>query len=266
MTDLRRGQPPLSIRLPLSSSDGLNPLPDLPPASALFLIEFDVRAGYTIVWKRAAPGVELEGVVEYRSLPSGLHTVDDDLIYFVHEGGYAGLSAFVNAKTDDEESRNARMIAVGILVPLSYGRLGRAWRHCQGLRDIAKELSTDVGRTDLLESYWESHGARDADSTPSGDRAVRSPSLSFKPDPPTLGKRRARNLSTSEATPLAAPENVLSPYHPAWSLTSLLDTFGPLIFPIHRAALLRKRILISTHAPVHECITYPSCRIFRSLS
>jgi hypothetical protein len=107
--------------------------PDLPPISALFLIDFDVKAGYTIVWKQAVPGLELEGTVEYKSLPSGLHTVSDDLIYFVHDAGHAGLSAFVNIATDEEETRHARMIAVGVLVPLSYGRLGRAWRHAEGL-------------------------------------------------------------------------------------------------------------------------------------
>lgn len=39
----------------------------------------------------------------------------------------------------------------------------------------------------------------------------------------------------------------------------MLDKFGPLIFPIHRAALLRKRILISCHAPVHETCDFGRC-------
>jgi hypothetical protein len=102
------------------------------------LIDFDVKTGYNILWKRAVPGLDLEGVVEYKSLPSGLHTVSDDLIYFVHDGGHAGLSAFVNSRTDEDEARNARMIAVGVLVPLSYGRLGRAWRHAEELKDMAQ--------------------------------------------------------------------------------------------------------------------------------
>ena len=136
MAASRRGQPPLSVRLPKQSGPQAS-LPDLPPISALFLIDFDVKAGYTIIWKRAVPGLELEGVVEYKSLPSGLHTVTDDLIYFVHDGGHAGLSAFINTRTEDEGTRNARMIAVGILVPLSYGRLGRAWRHAEVLKEMA---------------------------------------------------------------------------------------------------------------------------------
>lgn len=115
---------------------------DLPPISALFLIYFDIKAGYTISWRRSLPGVELEAVVEFKSLPSGLHTVTEDLIYFVHDK-YAGLSAFVNAPAA-EESRNACMIAVGILVPLSYGRLGKSWKHAEGLKILAQYASNSL--------------------------------------------------------------------------------------------------------------------------
>ena len=130
MAAIRRGQGPLNIDLSNAPSSGS------PPISALFLIYFDIKAGYTIGWKRSLPGIELEGVVEYKSLPSGLHTVKEDLIYFVHDD-HAGLSAFVNAPAA-EESRNARMIAVGVMVPLSYGRLGRAWKHAESLKDMAR--------------------------------------------------------------------------------------------------------------------------------
>lgn len=140
MAATRRGQPELHVRLPSGSQ--VATASDLPPISALFLIEFDVKAGYTISWKEHKSDVEIEGVVEYKSLPSGLHTVSDDLIYFVHEG-HAGLSAFVNAPVDDSETRNARMLAVGVLVPLSYGRLGRAWKHAENLKGLASYVTKD---------------------------------------------------------------------------------------------------------------------------
>ncbi|KAK3948532.1 hypothetical protein QBC32DRAFT_54493 [Pseudoneurospora amorphoporcata] len=255
MAAYRRGQPSLSVRLPQPSASAA--LPDLPPISALFLIDFDVKAGYTIVWKQSAPGLELDGVVEYKSLPSGLHTVTDDLVYFVHEGGHAGLSAFVNARTDEEENRHARMIAVGVLVPLAYGRLGRSWRHADRLKDIASKLVVDRQQTHLLEDYWAENGIRDgAHPPPLPEAALDSPALSYKGGHPGPGKGHSRNRSASDGTVLMSSPHRLSPYHPAWSLTSLLDTFGPLIFPIHRAALLRKRILISTHAPVHEACNF----------
>ncbi|KAK4179624.1 hypothetical protein QBC36DRAFT_68990 [Triangularia setosa] len=255
MAASRRGQPNLSVRLPQPGASAA--LPDLPPISALFLIDFDVKAGYTIVWKRAVPGLELEGAVEYKSLPSGLHTVPDDLIYFVHDASHAGLSAFINTPTDEEETRHARMIAVGVLVPLSYGRLGRAWRHAESLKEMASKLVQDRKQTQILDQYWERNGARETSAPqPLKDEALASPAFSFRAAHPPLGRGHTRNRSASDGTALIPPGHRLSPYHPAWSLTSLLDTFGPLIFPIHRAALLRKRILISCHAPVHEVCNF----------
>jgi hypothetical protein len=80
--------------------------------------------------------VTLDGVVEYKSLPSGLHNVDEDLVYFFHDN-QAGISAF--AKGDaGAEARNANFIAVGCMVPLYDGRLGRAWLHAQNLIRLAR--------------------------------------------------------------------------------------------------------------------------------
>ncbi|CAK7233834.1 hypothetical protein SBRCBS47491_008745 [Sporothrix bragantina] len=276
-------------------------VPDRPPIAALFLIEFDVKAGYTIVWKQAVSGLDLTGAVEYKSLPSGLHAVSEDLVYFVHEeannsgdgdggagssssttadtcsNGYAGLSAFVNLPTDDASARNARMIAVGVLVPRSYGRLGRAWRHAGALLDMARQLAADGKKVPLLEAYWRNNGNVGASGAATNasitdevtdrpllqitDSPLASPALpvpspmGYRPYPAPFGSPvgHARNRSASDGTALLLPPgHHLSPHHPAWSLTTLLDTFGPLIFPIYRAALLRKRILISTHAPVRE--------------
>ena len=140
----------------------------LPPISALFLIDFDNKAGYTISWQRQSPAPDVAGAfqldgLEYKSLPSGLHTVTEDLVYFVHDSknandssdghrrpadassanlssrapDYAGLSAFTNIPCQDADARNARMISVGILVPLTYGRLGRAWTHADGLKELS---------------------------------------------------------------------------------------------------------------------------------
>ncbi|KAF7541695.1 hypothetical protein G7054_g468 [Neopestalotiopsis clavispora] len=270
MAASRRGQPELHVRLPPrspSTGAGLTTgtslaAPqqlDLPPISAVFLIEFDVKAGYTLTWKAAQPGIELEGAVEYKSLPSGAHTVTDDLIYFVHEK-YAGLSAFVNAPIQDTESRNARMLAVGVLVPLSYGRLGRAWRHAEGLKEIASKMVVSGKEVSVLEQYWEKNKARDESTehdAQASKESLDSPSVTFQDQPkPPKKQKNTRHRSASDGTGLLAPGHKLSSLHPAWSLTTLLDTFGPLIFPIHRAALLRKRILISCHAPVHEICNF----------
>ncbi|KFY33996.1 hypothetical protein V494_07149 [Pseudogymnoascus sp. VKM F-4513 (FW-928)] len=226
---------------------------DLPFISALFLIRFDAKTGYALSWKRALPGIDLDGGVEYKSLPSGLHTVKEDLIYFVH-GKHAGLSAFISTEAS-EESRNARMIAVGVLVPLSYGRLGRSWMHAENLKQLAEKLAVETPDLTLLEEYWESHKLQDGKGSAQFDSILDSPSsLVFKPQPGRSIQHdgHSRTRSASDGAALMHPGQSLSLYHPAWSLTTLLDTFGPLIFPIYRSALLRKRVLISCHAPVQE--------------
>ena len=55
----------------------------------------------------------------------------------MHDDQHAGISAFVNKSTDQWE-RNALMIAVGALVPLDQGRLGRSWKHADALKTMAQ--------------------------------------------------------------------------------------------------------------------------------
>ncbi|KAH0538420.1 hypothetical protein FGG08_004968 [Glutinoglossum americanum] len=255
MAAARRGNP---LRIDLASAS-MPSSRDLPPIAALFQIVFDIKAGYTIAWKRAISGVELEGVVEFKSLPSGLHTVREDLIYFVHDQ-YAGVSAFVNSPAGEEE-RNALMLAVGILVPLSYGRLGRSWRHARSLKHIARELAIDTSKTQALEDFWETYRLHDELGIPHPESPFDSPSsLRFHKSPWTAsaaGSRgHMRNRSASDATGLVPAGQTLTPFHPALSLLEFLHMFGPLVFPIYRAALARKRILLLTKAPVEQTCNF----------
>ena len=98
--------------------------------------------------------VELVESVEFKSLPSGLHHVKEDLVYvhttdcskiqskswssyFIHDEEYAGVSAFAN-ETSAETDRNALMLSVGALIPLSFGRMGKSWKHAEGLIGLAR--------------------------------------------------------------------------------------------------------------------------------
>ncbi|KAI9783118.1 MAG: hypothetical protein M1839_004287 [Geoglossum umbratile] len=255
MSAARRGLP---LNTDLAGTSALSSR-DLPPIAALFQIVFDVKAGYTIAWKRAIGGVELEGVVEFKSLPSGLHTVREDLIYFVHDQ-YAGVSAFVNEPAGEEE-RNALMLAVGALVPLSYGRLGRGWRHAQSLKNIARELAKDTSKTQALEDFWEAHRLHDELGMPHPEYSLDSPSSLrlYKPSwtaSATGSRSHRRNRSESDATGLVSAGQALTPFHPARSLLDFLCIFGPLVFPIYRAALARKRILLLTKVPIEQTCNF----------
>ncbi|OAX85077.1 hypothetical protein ACJ72_00549 [Emergomyces africanus] len=237
-------------RSPKATRPDVTVFPEAPPCiAAIFLIRFDIKAGYTIKWKRSIPEVALENVVEYKSLPSGLHNVREDLIYFVHEQ-YAGISAFVNHPAA-ESQRNALMMAVGVLVPLSYGRLGKAWRHAAKLKELARSLADDPDNTEPLSAYWETYQvSEDAISLPD------SPLGSIASLKTPVRDVYARHRALSDATALISSKQSLAPYHPAHSLPEFLDAFGPLVFQLYRVALLRKRILLVGEAPVEESCNF----------
>ncbi|KAJ5625146.1 hypothetical protein N7510_001455 [Penicillium lagena] len=241
-----------------------------PGIAALFVIRFDIRTGYVVSWKRTVPGgeqsidlaefvshsdartdfgiVEVEGVVEYKSLPSGLHNVTEDLVYFVHEQ-YAGISAFLNQPAEEAE-RNANMFAIGVLVPLSSGRLGKSWRHAPRLKELTLKYAADMSDEQPLCDYWDAFQVGGADTT---DSPVESPlSLRF----PHGERPDNRNRAFSDAMLLGTFRPALTPFHPASSLPDFIDSCGPLIFPLYRAALLRKRILFIAEAPVHTSCNY----------
>ncbi|KAF3913786.1 hypothetical protein ABW21_db0200299 [Orbilia brochopaga] len=230
---------------------------DLPPIAALFVIRFDIKAGYLIEWKKAATGVNVDGV-EFKSLPSGLHKLKEDLVYFVHQP-FAGVAAFVNAPAG-EGSRGSLMLSVGVLVPLTYGRLGRSWRHAQNLKDLAATLVQDATDHTPLENYFSLYRASDElmeqhinnKGIASSPAITRSVSFQAKTPP----KMHLRHRSISDATALIYPGQSLSPHHPALSLPDFVLTFGPLIFPLHRAALMRKRILLVSDAPVEKICNF----------
>ena len=202
------------------------------------------RLSYTISWNRTANDVNLDGV-EYKSLPSGLHSVNSDLVYFVH-GSYAGVSAYLQEESDAQH-RNANFVAVGALVPLSYGRLGKSWLHALELRQLAREWVNTAQDTRALDDFWKNSRLDEAAAKAeiASPSAVRRVSLPHGPD-------RKRKRADSDAVHGFPANHDVPPDHPALSVPQLLDTLGPLLFPLYRAALLRKRILILGPPPVQR--------------
>lgn len=108
--------------------------------------------------------------------------------------------------------------------------------------------------TDLqpLSEYWEAFKIGGSESA-AVDSPIDSPlSLRFRPGEGP--DKRSRTFS--DAMVLETFKPALTPFHPASSLPGFLECFGPLIFPLYRAALLRKRILFMTEAPVHMPCNY----------
>ena len=115
-----------------------------------------------------------------------------------------------------------------------------------------------------LEDYWTEHKVDD--SYQADPRTPRSPAAST--DSLNISKQRNgdtdgyKGLRSMSATSVFLPSShALTPHHPAARLMDVLQLFGPLIFPLYRAALLRKRILLVSETPVEL-----ACNIVYNLS
>lgn len=107
-----------------------------------------------------------------------------------------------------------------------------------------RQLVTHNDNLSPLEEYWDEHKAPPDSSTESIEDPI---------SPFTAAQRRVRVISSVS---LASPNQTLPPFHPAHTILEYLDTFGPLLFPLHRAALLRKRILFITPPPMKLTCEY----------
>ena len=197
----------------------------------------------------------------------------------MHDDNHIGISAFVN-RVSKERARNALMLAVGALVPLSHGRLGRSWKLADSLGELSKsdfhypipsialtadprKLIEEPNETEPLEEFWRVNRLLE-EQTPSAvsespftvatNKSRQQTPLASPNGNGNAPKQRSRAQSGGSA--MAALGPMLTTHHPAISLPTLLDTFGPLIYPLYKAALLRKRILIVTPAPVELACNY----------
>lgn len=117
------------------------------------------------------------------------------------------------------------------------------------LRWCSRKLVKDPTKTHLLDNLWQEHRSQEDEHATRPPSDEDSPSaLKGKSSP--NGQPPTRNRAVSSASALAPPGQTLSAHHPALSLPTYLDTFGPLVFPLYKAALLRKRVLLISHAPV----------------
>lgn len=114
-----------------------------------------------------------------------------------------------------------------------------------------RSLADDSDNTDPLSAYWETHQLSEDTVSPPD-----SPSGSIASLKTPVRDVYARHRALSDATALLTSKQSLAPYHPALSLPEFLDTFGPLVFQLYRAALLRKRILLVGEAPVEESCNF----------
>ncbi|KAL9597757.1 MAG: hypothetical protein Q9219_004951 [cf. Caloplaca sp. 3 TL-2023] len=129
-----------------------------------------------------------------------------------------------------------------------------AWAKVGDMQTNYRPSRENPSKVVPLESYWQQHHYREDEetarpaSTDASPSTIREKRRRTKSSPSS--HLRTRNRAVSSASALAPPGATLSTHHPALSFSAFLDTFGPLVFPLYKAALLRKRILLVGHAPV----------------
>ncbi|KAL1920043.1 uncharacterized protein VTP21DRAFT_1189 [Calcarisporiella thermophila] len=201
---------------------------------AVFVSKFDTNKGNIVEWQYPAD-VDLSGI-EFKSLPSGLHAIDTDIIYFI-QAPYVGICAFQNQPIQEE--RGARMRSVGLLVqPTSASACGDVWRHLDFLKaQIPKLVKVDKLDSRPLEEYYTRHRLNIAEES----------SFNKEPQEDTVDKQSIASEIKNFFT---------MPSHPAHQFSKLVHAMGPSIFSLWKAVLLQKKIIFYTTPPLEDACHY----------
>ncbi|KAF5319402.1 hypothetical protein D9619_008555 [Psilocybe cf. subviscida] len=201
---------------------------------AIFHVSFHPTKGNTIDWsQKTSDDLSLEHI-EFNALPSGLHLVEQDVVYFTKDGQH-GVCVFRRRQTNEAGHRGVRLGSLGILLAKSHRP--RPWRHVGALKDLLSAVYGSIssrgdGVLEPVESDWdearrffEERKIRRADLGGAGDWAGWS-----------------EELDGSFSEPLDTV--------PTLHLPHLLRIFGPSALTLYKHVIGRQRILIYTLPPV----------------
>lgn len=276
---------PLSTPQSENASKGLNiPLQNAAanatsasPLSAIFLVQFDVKSGYMLKWSRTvSENVSLKGV-EYKSLPSGLHEVERDVISFVQlqqgdpepesqpfDNLLYGVSVFhQNLNESVGGSRNkVKMFSLGILVdPLTQVYAKSSVSRFSGDLPTWKPMhfTTGLEYVDQLHKLLDDWDNSSEDYSTFEDFFDKHSSkidlldvIGSKSPKATVPKIDTQTLHSS----LMGKHHS---HHFLLNLTNLLEALGPLMFRVWRSALLRERILLFDAPSVELNCSFAYC-------
>ncbi|KAJ7263125.1 hypothetical protein B0H12DRAFT_1103444 [Mycena haematopus] len=202
--------------------------------AAIFHAVFHPTQGNIIDWSlKANDDLNLEHL-EFSALPSGLHLVEEDVVYFTKDG-QQGVCVFRRRKTVDHGHRGFRLSSFGIL--LAKSARPRPWRHTAAL----KELTT------LMYSRFESSASlvpMESDWEPAraffNERKVTRSDLGGAGDWNGWSHELLERLDDDETTE----------QNPTLHLPHLLRILGPSSLTLYKHVIGRRRILIYTLPPV----------------
>ncbi|KAK0457962.1 uncharacterized protein EV420DRAFT_1643318 [Desarmillaria tabescens] len=96
---------------------------------------------------KASDDVSLDSL-EFSALPSGLHLVEQDVIYITKDGRH-GVCVFRRRKTTEQGHRGFRLPSLGIL--LAKSARSKPWRHLSALKDLVATIYTRLEISEILE-------------------------------------------------------------------------------------------------------------------
>ncbi|GAW07435.1 protein lchn-like [Lentinula edodes] len=204
---------------------------------AIFHASFHPTRGNVIDWSVTASGDFNLDNLEFSALPSGLHLVEQDIVYFSKDG-HQGVCAFRRVKSTEDGHRGFRLSSLGVL--LAKSTRPKPWRHVAALKDLMVMLYVRMELTETLQPsetdwqpsrmYFESHEVKSVDLGGAGDWSGWSHELD--------GENRDR-----------------SNMNPTLHLPHLLRILGPSTLTLYKHIIGRKRTLIYTLPPVEAaCI------------
>ncbi|KAL7424800.1 hypothetical protein Q5752_000484 [Cryptotrichosporon argae] len=202
----------------------------LPPIGALFLAHFDDTAGQAVVFFASSDDLH-EGTIEHACLPSGLHAVRQDAVFFSH-GGRPAVGLF--RSRDVDEGRGKRMGTVGVV--LASGAP-------EDLFSVLPVLENIYDRLDALHVSPFSAAGRAGAATLLGEiwACARAP------------------LGEDDESGSVMGRTAISPDHPITYLPSLLALLGPSIVTVYKTAISNRRILLYAPPPLLPLAAFAWC-------
>lgn len=238
----------------------------LPPICALFLTKFDVHTGYELKWfKSLDDDVYPSKDLEFKSIPSGLHSVNTDTICFVQTKGdlesfLYGISIFkqnsdLQRITDDGviDRSKVKLYSLGILVdPLHLDSIEEyknwkpkiysvAWNYRSELSQLLSNFMnlTSDQQEEKFFTKFNKFFVENCFKTKSPSISINSTQNDSAKLSPTLNPSTKILSSTTSLSDEAFKSD-----HMVDSLIPFVNDFGPLIFKIWKISLLRKAIIM----------------------
>ncbi|KAI0686467.1 hypothetical protein BC835DRAFT_1379466 [Cytidiella melzeri] len=193
-------------------------------AVAIFHCSFHPTRGNVIDWSlKAAEDINLTNI-EFCCLPSGLHTIGEDVVYFSHND-QPGLCIFRRRRTEEHGHRGFRLSSLGVLLagPIPP-QTTQPWLHVPSLKSLVQTIYSSLEDRDVLEPT-------DQDWDPA--RAW------FEEHRSSMSASASQDADLTLPLPTLLLPRILS-----------ASSLGPSLLTISRFLLARRRVLILAKPPV----------------